>query len=299
MMHAEEHKKNTEPEQTTFRLDHALNWQQQLQMEGTTNVPAHASSPMTTALEECEVKFLLSLPASELQSAARLFMNIEQAYWYYDDHLVDAPESGLKKMDLEEFALELFEFSELLSPLLPNFGAMFQAFNEYKLGVPVYRCILLNEELTHVVMVRRWKGDKWNFPKGKVNEDEDEAACAAREVNEETGYLPTGLSNAHCFTEVFHKVQRCKLFLHSGVSMDYPFKEFVYKEISEIRFVSIDDPPPLVGMAIQFVRRLKRWRAEQKVSSTAQTARIHEPAREHKQRGEKTGKADLFFAPSA
>ena len=299
MMHPEERKNKKETGKTPSRSKQALNWQQ-LQVDESANVPVNQTSPlMAAALAECEVTFLLNLPASELQSAGRLFMNIEQAHWYYDDHLVDAPESGLIKLDLEAFALQLFKFSELLLPLLPNFKAMYQEFDGYRLRVPVYGCVLLNEELTHVVMVRRWKGDKWNFPKGKVNQNEDGAACAAREVNEETGFLPTGLSYDHSFIEMFHTVQRCELFLHLGVSMDYPFKEFVYKEISEIRFVPIDDPPPLVGMAKQFMRRLKCWRAEQKGNAAAQSDCIRKQPREHSQHGVKTGNAPLLFAPSA
>jgi len=42
-------------------------------------------------------------------------------------------------------------------------------------------------------------GDNWSFPKGKVNENEDGAACAAREVREETGYFPTALSDKSHF----------------------------------------------------------------------------------------------------
>ena len=33
-----------------------------------------------------------------------------------------------------------------------------------------------------------WSKNSWGFPKGKVNEGEDPARCAVREVLEETGY---------------------------------------------------------------------------------------------------------------
>lgn len=52
----------------------------------------------------------------------------------------------------------------------------------YVCSVPVFGAILLNASLTHVLLVRSFRGKSWGFPKGKINEDEPHADCAAREV---------------------------------------------------------------------------------------------------------------------
>ena len=33
------------------------------------------------------------------------------------------------------------------------------------------------------VLVKGWKGTSWSFPRGKKNKDEEDDACAIREVN--------------------------------------------------------------------------------------------------------------------
>lgn len=60
---------------------------------------------------------------------------------------------------------------------------------EYKLSVPTYGAIILSENMSHVLLVQSyWAKSSWGFPKGKVNEEEDPADCAVREVLEETGF---------------------------------------------------------------------------------------------------------------
>ena len=61
------------------------------------NPGSHASSTsnlvspptMKEAFDELELKFLYSLPQEELQAPDRLFNELEQAFWYYEDHLAD------------------------------------------------------------------------------------------------------------------------------------------------------------------------------------------------------------------
>ena len=60
------------------------------------DVPGTAPTKTTTnldldaALEEVATRFLVHLPDSELQSGDRLFFQIEQAHWFYEDFLADA-----------------------------------------------------------------------------------------------------------------------------------------------------------------------------------------------------------------
>ena len=64
------------------------------------DVPGTAPTKTTTnldldaALEEVATRFLVHLPRFKLQSGDRLFFQIEQAHWFYEDFLADADGSS-------------------------------------------------------------------------------------------------------------------------------------------------------------------------------------------------------------
>ena len=65
----------------------------------------------------------------------------------------------------------------------------FNQFRQNKPRVPVCGAILLSEDWTECVLVKGWgKNASWTFPKGKINQDEDQRDCALRELLEETGF---------------------------------------------------------------------------------------------------------------
>lgn len=58
----------------------------------------------------------------------------------------------------------------------------------------------------------------WGFPRGKIAKGESDAACAVREVLEETGLDISPHMKEDDFIELHLQEQRCKLFLIPGVS---------------------------------------------------------------------------------
>ena len=80
------------------------------------DVPGTAPTKTTTnldldaALEEVATRFLVHLPDSELQSGDRLFFQIEQAHWFYEDFLADADGSSLPHLHLRKFASNTSSF---------------------------------------------------------------------------------------------------------------------------------------------------------------------------------------------
>lgn len=55
---------------------------------------------------------------------------------------------------------------------------------DFKFSVPTYGAILLDQSLTHVLLVRGFDHrESWGFPKGKIQENESSVKCAIREVN--------------------------------------------------------------------------------------------------------------------
>ena len=75
-----------------------------------------------------------------------------------------------------------------------NVSSLITKWREYKKEVPTYGAIILDQNLTHCLLVQgSSEKSTWGFPKGKINIDEEPVRCAAREVFEEVGYDVSGL----------------------------------------------------------------------------------------------------------
>ncbi|KAL7527168.1 hypothetical protein ACHAXR_004488 [Thalassiosira sp. AJA248-18] len=169
------------------------------------------------AMDDVHTRFILNLPDEELQSAPRIFFQLEQAWWFYDDFICDgavaaaaaaaaAAEEGSggtkkkknKKQEeplprfkhVKPFSLAMFKFSPLLQPMLPQFETMYGEFTTYKRSISTYGTILLNADATKMALCRVYKGKSWTLPGGKVNQNESGKDAAARETYEETGFDP-------------------------------------------------------------------------------------------------------------
>ena len=143
------------------------------------------------ALDDVHTRFILNLPSNELSSPDRIFFQLEQAWWFYDDFICDNSTEELPRFKhMKPFSLKMFQFSPLLQPLLPQFNEMYAKFSEYKRSISTYGTILLNENATKIALCRNWQGKSWTLPGGKVNQNESERDAAARETYEETGFDP-------------------------------------------------------------------------------------------------------------
>ena len=134
---------------------------------GTAPKVAPATSSLDCALADVETRFLTHLPKSEFESGDRLFFQIEQAHWFYEDFLADAPGATLPHLHLRAFAAKLFERSELLKPLRKAYENLFSDFRAYKGKIPVCGCVLLDPTMTNLVLVCNWAKTSWGLPKGK------------------------------------------------------------------------------------------------------------------------------------
>ena len=66
---------------------------------------------------------------------------------------------------------------------MPSRVVCFEAAVLWTQGIPVVGAILVSPGLDRCLLVRGWGTQaSWGFPRGKINEHEPDAACAAREV---------------------------------------------------------------------------------------------------------------------
>ena len=204
---------------------------------------ASKSPTIDQALDDVEARFLLNLPETELAQADRLFFQIEQAYWYYEDFKADFHPTLPHFKSLKLFAKKIFEHCSLLSRMQEKFRELFLDFSMYRAKIPVYGCIMLNAKMNKVLLVCDWGGGSWMFPRGKINEGEIEFDCAIREVIEEIGYDPT----KHCKEEdsltAFQDGKKLKMYIATNVPENAKFKPKSRKEISKIEFHHLDFLP--------------------------------------------------------
>ena len=92
-----------------------------------------------------------------------------------------------------------------------------EEWRQYKISVPTYGAIILNEDLTQVLLVQSyWNKNSWGFPKGKVNEDELPDHCAIREVLEETSYSIADIIDPEQYSECTVNEQLIRLYFIPG-----------------------------------------------------------------------------------
>ncbi|XP_017010881.2 uncharacterized protein DCP2 [Drosophila takahashii] len=243
-------------------------------------------------LDDLASRFIINVPDMELNNLIRMCFQIELAHWFYLDFFC-APETGddgetpkcvqrkLPTVGIKQFAMQLFQHIPFLNK---HFGTVDQILDEwknYKLSVPTYGAILVSEDHNHCLLVQSYFArNSWGFPKGKINENEDPAHCATREVYEETGFDITDIIDANDYIEAFINYQYTRLYVVRNIPMDTQFAPRTRNEIKCCDWFRIDALPVNKNDAISkaklgknsnsffmimpFVKRLKKWVSERK-----------------------------------
>lgn len=145
---------------------------------------------------------------------------------------------------MKEFATHIFNHIPFLNPNLSRIDSVLEQWREYKQSVPTFGAIVLNEDLTKVLLVQNyWAKNSWGFPKGKVNEDEDPSHCAVREVLEETGFDISKLIDKNEYIEASINDRLVRLYIISGVRGETKFQPRTRKEIKSVEWFSLMDLP--------------------------------------------------------
>ncbi|KAJ8260815.1 hypothetical protein COCON_G00165380 [Conger conger] len=207
----------------------------------------------TGILDDLCSRFILHIPSEERDNAIRVCFQIELAHWFYLD------------------------FKDVQKVL--------EQWKEYKMGVPTYGAIILDETLDNALLVQGYLAKSgWGFPKGKVNEDEAPHDCAVREVLEETGFDIRDRICKDTYIEQKITDQLARLYIIPGVPRDTKFNPKTRKEIRNIEWFRVEQlpchrndmtPKSKLGlapnkffMAIPFMRPLREWIAKRKGESS-------------------------------
>lgn len=133
------------------------------------------------ALDDVHTRFVLNLPDEEFKSADRIFFQLEQAWWFYEDHICDQSPLPLPRFKgVKPFASKMFEISPLLE--MNNFARMWNQFSIYKRKISTYGTILMNESCTKIALCRVYQGQTWTFPAGKINQNESGKDAAGKSI---------------------------------------------------------------------------------------------------------------------
>ncbi|XP_045108466.1 m7GpppN-mRNA hydrolase-like [Portunus trituberculatus] len=227
----------------------------------------------TDLLDDIASRFLLDAPESELGDPISLCFLTELAYWFYLDEYAEEDDS-LNNIKFDPFAQQLLNRVRIK----PNSGTieeMLQDFRDFKHRVPTYGGLLLNQDLTQVLLVQGfWHRASWGFPKGKINVDEEPHKCAIREVLEETGYDISPLIDPNVFLETSIGEQYVRLYIIPGVPTNIDFVPRTKGEIKQLKWFSINHLPShkndrsfnkvngstnMFYMVMPFVKPLREW----------------------------------------
>ncbi|XP_008421315.1 m7GpppN-mRNA hydrolase isoform X2 [Poecilia reticulata] len=197
----------------------------------------------TSVLDDLCSRFILHIPSEERDNAIRVCFQIELAHWFYLDFCIQntpgAPQCGIR-----DFAKAVFHHCPFLLPHGEDVQKVLEEWKEYKMGVPTYGAIILDESLENALLVQGYLAKSgWGFPKGKVNEDEAPHDCAVREVLEETGF---DIKNRICkdvYIEQKITDQLVRLYIIPGVPKDTKFNPKTRKEIRNIEWFPIEKLP--------------------------------------------------------
>ena len=230
-----------------------------------------------SVLDDLAVRFLVNLPEWEKTDLIRICFQIELAHWFFIDFIIPQhPEAGLVEGTISEFCAHMFNHVPFLRNFTQQVDTILENWICYKNSIPVTGAIMLNRARDKVLLVKGY-GNKasWTFPKGKINEGEEEQNCAVREVLEETGYDISQLINKDVYLEKVVRFKTVRMFLVAGVEDEFNFQPRVRGEIKEIKWWNIDQLPHSIsdkqtkqrlGVGIQqlyttipFVSELRLW----------------------------------------
>ncbi|XP_019514674.1 PREDICTED: m7GpppN-mRNA hydrolase [Hipposideros armiger] len=195
-----------------------------------------------SVLDDLCSRFILHIPSEERDNAIRVCFQIELAHWFYlDFYMQNTP--GLPQCGIRDFAKAVFSHCPFLLPQGEDVEKVLDEWKEYKMGVPTYGAIILDETLENVF--------------------------------EETGFDIKDYICKDDYIELRINDQLARLYIIPGIPRETKFNPKTRREIRNIEWFSIEKlpchrndmtPKSKLGlapnkffMAIPFIRPLRDW----------------------------------------
>lgn len=188
-----------------------------------------------------------------------LWQQIEKAHWHYLDYVQslrteeNEKDGSINNALLLSFVIRMGRQHAWLRNILSidNEKDLEKQRREYKRwqwNVPVYGCILLDETMEHVLLVRgTHERSYWTFPRGKLDPTKEQSnddktngvSCAVREVWEEIGFNVSDRIDKNKAITVSFKGQEVTLYIIDGINKEKT-RFFIHsKEIGEYVWFSV------------------------------------------------------------
>ena len=201
----------------------------------------------------------VSLSLDKPESVVEALLRLETAHWHYVDHVKP------KRSDLPSIRFK--HFINVYVPWLRGqqlYLAM-KLFNRYKKTLPIYGSIILNPELSKVLLVQNVNSQSWSFPKGKQELGESESQSVIRETLEETNFLVA--SRLDTAKRIKHR--KATFFIIENVPEYFIFVPWKRTEISNVAWHRVDtlSENPIYNIYIRNVyTRLHHWIEQRRIS---------------------------------
>jgi len=194
---------------------------------------------MNEVMDDLSARFLINLPKEEENRKERLFFQIEEAHWFYEDYY--RKKFKLPKLNLRVFAFKIAMHSGIF--LRPEeIEDEFKSFLKYKKTVPVFGALIFNGTMDKILLVKGFGPHMpYTFPRGKVCRSETDVECAIREVFEEVGYDARSKIVKNICLDMGLSLRESKLFVVINVPETTKFVTHTRNEIQDIRWVEIEE----------------------------------------------------------
>ncbi|CEF69794.1 m7GpppN-mRNA hydrolase [Strongyloides ratti] len=207
-----------------------------------TNKNRHFST-YEDALDDLLFRFVNFIEEDEVNDLVRVMFHIEQAWWTYVDHTLPS-NPHLKSKPFHTFTVDIINHSPFLQHFKDQSHNALEVFREYKKNIPTCGTIIVDSSLEYCLVLSMYSSSKnFGFPKGKINQNEELVDCAIRETYEETGFDCSSHIHKNIFFDAKINQSSCRLYLVTGIPLDFKFKPKARHEIKKIQWLLINALP--------------------------------------------------------
>uniref|UniRef100_A0A0N4Z849 mRNA-decapping enzyme 2 n=1 Tax=Parastrongyloides trichosuri TaxID=131310 RepID=A0A0N4Z849_PARTI len=195
------------------------------------------------ALDDLLFRYVNFIEDSEFNDLVRVMFHIEQAWWTYIDCTLPA-NPHLENKQFHTFTVDIINYSPFLQHFKDQAHSALNIFKEYKRNIPTCGTIIVDASLEYCLVLSMYTSSKnFGFPKGKINQNEPFLDCAIRETYEETGLDCTNYIHKDIYFDVRLNQTSCRLYLVTGVPIEFKFRPKTRHEIRKIQWLLINALP--------------------------------------------------------